>query len=277
MALAAPRGVAVAVLAALLACAVPAGGVFAAADPGAVEFSGKPGDRLPLDVTLRDDTGATVRLGDLADRPLLLSFVPFTCGRQCPLVLGGLAEALRGLRLRPGEDYAVATVSIDEEDTPARAAAAKRNYLEVAGASYPPSAWRFLVGDRAAIDRLTGAVGLRFQRHGEHFFHPEVLLAVAPGGVIASVLPIEATRYNGRLLVAFPPAALEQALTAARSGEVSPGRPPAPLYCLPYERAPERFFHRLLWAFGVANLLALVAVAVWLRAGRRGAAQGARS
>jgi len=57
---------------------------------------------------------------------------------------------------------------------------------------------------------------------------------------------------------------------------VSPSRPPVPLYCLPYERDPERAFHRLLWAFGIANLLALGAAVVWLRAGRRGA-QGGRS
>jgi len=228
-------------------------------------------------VTLRDDTGATVRLGDLADRPLLVTFVPFACGRQCPLVLGGLAEALGRLALRPGEDYAVATISIDEDDTPERAAAAKRNYLKAVGTPYPAAAWRFLTGDRAAVSRLADAVGLRFQRHGDHFFHPEVLLAVAPGGVITSVLPVEAIRYNGRLLVTFPPAALEQALTAARRGDVSPARPPEPLYCLPYERDPERAFHRLLWAFGIVNLLALGGIVVWLRAGRRGAGQGGRS
>jgi protein SCO1/2 len=273
MSLAAPPGVPVALLVALLACAVPAGGPATAAEPGDVAFSGKAGDRLPIDVILRDDTGAAVRLGDLADRPLLLTFVPLSCGRQCPLVLGGLAEALGRLPLRPGEDYAVATVSIDEDDTPERAAAAKRNYLQAVGVPFPPAAWRFLTGDHAAIGRLTQAVGLHFQRHGEHFFHPEVLLAVSPGGAISSVLPVEAVRYNGRLLVTFEPVELEQALVGARRGTVHPGRPPEPLYCLPFERDPERAFHRLLRVFGIMNLLALGAVLAWLLAGRRRGAE----
>jgi hypothetical protein len=91
------------------------------------------------------------------------------------------------------------------------------------------------------------------------------------------VLPVESTRFNGRLLVTFPPAELEQALTAARRGTPRPGRPPEPLYCLPYERDPERAFHRLLRIFGIINLLALGGILVWLLAGPRGSAQGGRS
>ncbi|HEY6001106.1 MAG TPA: SCO family protein [bacterium] len=265
--------VALAALASLLVLPVrPAGSAAAdgAGEDNGIGFSGKPGDRLPPDVILRDDTGATVRLRDLADRPLLLTFVPFSCGRQCPLVLGGLAEALGRLRLRPGADYLVATVSIDENDTPETAAAAKRNYLKAIGPGFPPAAWTFLAGDRGAIERLAQAIGLRFQRRqGGHFFHPEVLLAVAPGGTISSALPVERLRYDSRQSVTFAPTEIEQALDAARRGEVRDGRPPEPLYCLPYERAPERAFYRLLRLFGVVNLVLLGAAAVWLLAGGR--------
>jgi protein SCO1/2 len=160
----------IAVLGALLALLGPAAGARGAtADADGVGLQLTPGVLLPRDATFRDDTGAAVRLGDLMDRPLLLSFVYLGCSRQCPLVLGGLAEALGRLPLRPGEDYAVATISIDEHDTPAAAAAAKRNYLAAVGRPFPASAWTFLTGDRESIRQATDAVGLRFQRHGGHF------------------------------------------------------------------------------------------------------------
>ena len=235
-----------------------------AAVPGRIGLEGKPGDLLPADATFRDDTGAAVRLGELAERPLLLTFVYFACSRQCPLVLGGLAEALGRLPLRPGEDYSVATISIDERDTPAGAAAAKRNYLAAIGRPFPASAWRFLTGDAETISRVTDAVGLRYQRHGEHFFHPEVLLVVAPGGTLASVLPVDADRNDARARIAFQPALLQLALTDARRGRISPARPQPVLYCFPFERDAERSFYQILQVFGVVNLLGLAAFAVYL-------------
>ena len=233
-------------------------------EPDGVGLDAKPGVLLPLDATFRDDTGATVRLGDLADRPLLVLFVYFSCSRQCPLVLGGLAEALGRLPLRPGEDYAVATVSIDERDTPASAAAAKRNYLETIDRPFPAPAWKFLTGDREAIRRITAAVGLRFQQHGEHIFHPETMVVVAPGGVVTSYLPVEADRNNTRARIAFQPARLQLALEDARRGRISPARPQQVLYCFPYERDVERTFYRILRVFGVVNLLGLAAVLAYL-------------
>lgn len=247
-----------------------------AAVSGDVACLAHPGDRLPPEVTLHDDTGALLRLGDLTDRPLLLTFTPAACGRQCPLLLGGLAEALGRLPLRPGADYVVANLSIDEEETPAQAAAAKRNYLRAIGRPFPASAWKFLTGDGDALRRVTTAVGLRYQRHGGHFFHPDVLLAVAPGGTISSLVPIAVVRHNGRLAVNFPPAELEQAVAAAQQGTIGTNRVPEPLYCLPYERDPERAFWRILKVFGAMNLIALAGILAWLVAGGRPAG-GARA
>jgi len=229
-----------------------------------VGLEGKPGAFLPLDATFRDDTGALVRFGDLADRPLLVTFVYFSCSRQCPLVLGGLAEALGRLPLRPGEDYAVATISIDEGDTPAAAAAAKRNYLEAVGQPFPASAWHFLTGDRETIRRITGAAGLRFQQHEGHFFHPETVVVVAPGGAVADYLPVEGDRNNTRARIAFQPALIQLALEDARRGRIGPARPLQTLYCFPHERDIERSFHHILKVFGVVNLFGIAAIAAYL-------------
>ena len=242
--------------------------------PDGAALDGVPGASLPLNATFRDETGAAVRLGDLVDRPLLVTFVSFSCSRQCPLVLGGLADALGRLPLRPGEDYSVATISIDEHDAPADAAAAKRNYLAAVGRPFPAPAWRFLTGDRETIRRATDAVGLRFQRDGEHLFHPEALVAVAPGGVVSSFLPVDLDQSGPRARVSFPPAQLQLALEDARRGRVVPGRPQSVLFCFPFERDPERAFHRYLRVFGILNLIGVAAVAAWLLLAKRRPAPG---
>jgi protein SCO1 len=259
------RKLLIAGLLALLAPAFIAGGAWGVSGDGdRIGLAERPGSLLPLDAILRDDTGAELRLGDLTDRPLLMTFVYFSCSRQCPLVLGGLAEALGRLPLRPGEDYAVATVSIDDRDTPASAAAAKRNYLPAIGRPFPASAWRFLTGDGEALRRITDAVGLRYERHGEHLFHPETLVVVAPGGVVASYLPVDVDRSGARAGIAFQPAQLQLALADARRGRIGPGRPQQILYCFPFERDVERSFYRLLRVFGALNLLGLAAVLAYL-------------
>lgn len=236
----------------------------AAGETDRIGLDGQPGDLLPPDAVLRDETGAAVRLGTLLDRPLLVTFVSYACSRQCPLVLGGLAEALGRLPLSPGVDYAVAAISIDEDDTPAAAAAAKRNYLAAIGRPFPASAWRFLTGDRETIRRITAAVGLRFQRHGEHIFQPEAVLAVAPGGTVSSYLPVDADRNDTRARIVFQPATLQLALADAARGRIGSARPQQILYCFPFERDAERSFYRILRVFGVVNLAGIAALAAYL-------------
>jgi hypothetical protein len=103
-----------------------------------------------------------------------------------------------------------------------------------------------------------------FEEHGEHFFHPAVLLAVAPGGVISSYLPVEIDRANVRSRIVFQPVELQMAIAAARRGQVRPGRPHEPLFCFGHERDPERSFYAILRLFGVANLLALGGVLAYV-------------
>src|SRR2546426_11579433 len=50
---------------------------------------------VPLDTAFRDETGATVRLGDyFGTRPVVLVFAYYDCPMLCTLVINGLASAL---------------------------------------------------------------------------------------------------------------------------------------------------------------------------------------
>ena len=86
---------------------------------------------VPLDVTFRDERGATVRLGDyFGKRPVVLVFAYYDCPMLCTQVINGLSSALGVLSLKPGQDFEIVTVSFNPADTPASAAAKKAIYLE---------------------------------------------------------------------------------------------------------------------------------------------------
>src|SRR5689334_12244357 len=86
---------------------------------------------LPLDATLRDESGRTVRLGDyFGARPVVLVFAYYDCPMLCTLVINGLASALGVLSLEPHRDFEIVTVSFNPADTAAAAAAKKVAALE---------------------------------------------------------------------------------------------------------------------------------------------------
>ena len=95
----------------------------------------KPNAQVPLDLEFRDEDGRTVRLGDFfkPDRPVLLILVYFRCPMLCNLTLNGVVKAIRPLRLTPGKDFEIVTVSFDPREGPELAKAKKANYLQGAG------------------------------------------------------------------------------------------------------------------------------------------------
>jgi protein SCO1/2 len=84
-----------------------------------VGISEKTGGRIPPDLTFRDENGAFVNLRDIIRKPTILTLVYLTCDRVCPQALGGLAVAMGNIKLTPGIDYKLITISFDERDDPA--------------------------------------------------------------------------------------------------------------------------------------------------------------
>ena len=145
----------------------------------------KSGQYLPLDLQFVDATGATVRLGDIIDRPTIILPIYFFCPNICSRNLSNLAVAINSLTARPGKDYRVIALSFNDAENQKDAAAAKNNYLKILGADFPASEWRFLTGKSDAIKAATDALGFRFQKvDDETFIHPAALMVVAADGKI---------------------------------------------------------------------------------------------
>jgi protein SCO1/2 len=230
-----------------------------------IGISEKTGDRIPPDLIFRDENGAFVNLRDIFTKPTILSLVYLTCDHICPQVLGGLAVALPGLKLSPGKDYQLVTISFDAQDDPATARQKKSNYIKAAGNSFPKNAWMFLTGGRESIAHLADAVGIRFQRDSHGFIHPVVLVFLSPRGVITGYHYVSRYQYGVEYPVTFSTAELNAGLADASRGAVTRGATKPVLYCFTHQPPGQERFFNLLAVIGVVTLMSVAALFIYLR------------
>ncbi|MBW3541713.1 MAG: SCO family protein [Planctomycetes bacterium] len=149
------------------------------------------GATLPINLSLRDSDGTSLRLADcFRGRPVVLQLVYYECPMLCNLATSNLIRTLRTMSLAPGREFDLVTVSFDPREPPARAAAAKRTALKRYGRQVPDDGWRFLTGDAAAIDALTNAVGYRtvFDTKTGSYSHAAALIVLTPAGSVSRYL-----------------------------------------------------------------------------------------
>lgn len=131
--------------------------------PPEVDWEVKLGAQVPLDVPLTDADGRAVRLGELLeDRPTILVLLYYECPMLCDLVLDGVVRSLRAIDFTPGTDFTLVALTIDPDETVEMARRKRDGYLERYGRDVAPDGWRFVVGDRQAIDAVAGAVGFGY-------------------------------------------------------------------------------------------------------------------
>ncbi|MFH1033011.1 MAG: SCO family protein [Pseudomonadota bacterium] len=235
-----------------------AGTAPAALAPG-VGVSEHLGQILPQGITLRDEQGADVDLRQLLSVPTILVPVFYSCSNACNLLLGTLSQVLPQVGLLPGRDYQVVTFSFDPTETPDLARQKHADFTLALGGKFPPRHWHFLTGDQADIQRLTEAIGFRYQRQGDGFQHPMVLVAVAPSGRI--------TRY----LYGGSPLAFDIALAATEAASDKPGLSVtrALAFCYTYDPQGRRYTFDLMRVAGASIIFALMIFGLFLAAGAR--------
>jgi len=222
------------------------------------------GQNVPLDLTFSDERGLSVKLGELIDKPTILTFVYYQCSHICPQVLLGLSEVFAKLEITPGRDYRVITISLDETDTPEDARSQKVNYLKAADQPFPANAWNFLTGNRENIRTITEAVGLTFRRETHGFIHPEAVIFISPQGRITRYLYVSKISYGVGYPVNFSPVDFSGALIDASRGVTKTGLRTAPLLCFPHEPGQQKRFFKILGILGAATLFFVVAFFTYL-------------
>jgi len=194
------------------------------------------GTKIPLDLTFRDETGKTVRLGDIITGATLILPVYYRCTNICNYLQVRVANALKYLKDRPGQEFRVISISFDELETPAEAARSKQMYLTAMNSSFPADGWRFLTGERDSIRRLTDAIGYQFERRGQDFIHPVASLVVSRDGTIIRYL------YGVTIL----PKDLALALAEARHGVAGISIRKLVEYCFTYDPVGKTYVFNVL-------------------------------
>jgi protein SCO1 len=183
--------------------------------------------QVPPDLTFRDETGSTVRLGDYFGRkPLILNLVYYNCTMLCGEALAGLSSAMRLVKFDVGNEFEVITVSFDPRETPEMAAAKKKDYVRRYGRANAAAGWHFLTGQAESINALTKAVGFQYQydEKTNQFAHATAIMVLTPQGRISRY-------FYG---VDFPPKDLRMGLVEASQGKIGNAVDAVLLYCYHY-------------------------------------------
>ena len=200
------------------------------ADPevGIVE---KLNEQVPKDIMLLDENFDTVYLGNIIDKPTVISFVYFRCPGICTPLMDGLANVIEKTSLVPGEDYQVLTISFDPTESSDLAAKKKTNYMNLIENKNVSQGWHFFTSDSANITRLTEATGFRYKRTGNDFLHAGALILLSPEGKI--------TRYlNGTYFLPFE---FKMAIVEASEGKAGPTINKVLQYCYSYDPAGQQY------------------------------------
>jgi protein SCO1/2 len=242
-------------------CAAPVTGTEAGGGEGDVGEAGideRLGETVPTDLVLVDEKGDSVRLGDLIDRPTIVSLVYYSCPSVCRPLLDEVSVMLGKLQkidMEPGRDYRVVTISFDETDSPEGSARLKTEYYQQLPEGFPSSAWTFLTGDAASVKRFTDSVGFKFRRAGEDFAHPTTLVILSPEGKI--------TRYMyGAEYLALD---LKMALYEARQGITGPTIARFLQFCFSYDPEGQRYVLNATRIVGLSTIIGLLGFAIFLK------------
>jgi protein SCO1/2 len=213
--------------------------------------------RVPLDTTFRDETGATVRLGDFfGSKPVVMVFAYYDCPMLCTQVINGLSSALGVMSLNPGRDFEIVTVSFNPRDTPETAAAKKAVYLDRYKRPGAAEGWHFLTGDQPQIDRLTNAAGFRYAWDAgtKQYAHPSGVIVLTPDGRLSKYL----------FGIEYGPRDLRFGIVEASAGKVGTMADALLLYCYHYDPMTGRYGFVIMRAIRIAGAATVLALGAFI-------------
>jgi len=213
----------------------------------------KIGDVLPLDATFRDEAGRTVHVNELLrGRPLVIVPMYFSCPMLCGQVESGLLTALKGMSLEAGHDFDVVFVSIDPRDNPKEAASRKARALEKTGKPETALGYHFLTGEQGEIERLTHAIGFRYEYDAKsgQYAHPAAAVTITPEGKISRY-------FYG---IEFAPRDLRLGLVEASKGKLGTAIDRVLLLCYHYDPEEGRYSAATMSAVRLGGGLTVLAL-----------------
>lgn len=146
-------------------------------------------EQVPLDLTFRDESGKTVRLGEyFGQKPVVLSLVYYECPMLCTMTLNGMLKTFRVLPFTIGKEFQVVTISFDPTEKPELAAKKKESYAREYGRDgAAKEGWHFLTGDAESINKICQATGFRYtyDEKTKQYAHASAMMVLTPSGKLS--------------------------------------------------------------------------------------------
>jgi len=212
------------------------------------------GQILPENVMITNEDSVPVRLGDLIDRPTLLSFVYYKCPGLCSPVMNGIAEIIKKSDLQIGKDYQVITISVNHHEPVSLARSKKASYMSTLHNPNAQKYWHFYVADSAAIKTLTDAAGWEFKRTGNDFVHSAATIMITPHRKISQY-------FYGTFIL---PMHFHLAVNDASRELTSASRMKDQKYCLNYDPLPNKYYSLIVNSAGIGILVLGAFLFIWL-------------
>lgn len=212
------------------------------------------GAMIPLDLEFYDESGQVVTLRQLIKGPVIIAPVYFRCPNVCNFLQTDLARVLPDVRLEPGKQFTVLSISFDDTEDAELARASKKMYFKSMRGKFPEHAWRFLTGDKENIYQMTNAAGYYFQKKDGQFLHPVVIFIVNSKGQIIRYL-------HG---THFLPKDITLALVEAAEGRLGTTIQKMVKFCFSYDPEKKTYVFNLLRITGSVVLGTAVIFLVFL-------------
>ncbi|MGE5109790.1 MAG: SCO family protein [Acidobacteriaceae bacterium] len=213
--------------------------------------------QVPLDIPFVDAQGQPVELKQyFGKRPVVLSLVYYDCPMLCPQTLQGITEAIKQTTLKLGSDYEIVTVSFNPKETPAIAAAAKKEWLGRLGNPAAEQAWHFLTGNQESITKLANAVGFHYKWDPQtnQFNHATAIMVVTPKGKLSKY-------FYG---VVYSPRDLRLGLIQAADNKIGTAVDAILLFCCKYDVGTGKYDVLVSRVLSIAGAITIVVLGSFL-------------
>lgn len=208
--------------------------------------------QLPLDINVINSSGEVLPISTyFKDKPVIISFVYYSCPMLCNLISDGLLNLLNSTSVVPGKDVEILSISIDPEDTVASTAAFRDHYHSQLNNSEYSDGWHFLAADDGQAKILAESVGFRYEfdeKSGE-FFHAAGIIVFSPSGKV--------TRYLYG--IEYPPFDFKMATLEAAEGRKKSTVERVLLFCYNYDPNSQAY---TLVAYNVMRIAGLLTVGI---------------
>jgi protein SCO1/2 len=181
---------------------------------------------IPEDLTFVSETGDTVNLLSLVDKPTVLVPVYYNCPGICTPLLEGVADVIDKTDPVLGIDYQFFTFSFNYEETTELAVKKKATFSKLVKGNHDlENGWKFFTSDSVNVHRLLNSIGYKVKKQGKEYVHPGAIVVLSPEGKI--------TRYlHGTYIMPFD---LKMAIVEASEGRSGPTINKFLKFCFSYD------------------------------------------